>query len=180
MEKKKYSVYILTFPNNKKYIGTTSQKPKYRWKNGNGYENNFLMYEDIKKYNWENVKKEIILDELDEKTAYEIEKKLILQYKSNQEKYGYNIQNGGKIGNNIVNDKTKEKIRNTLKGTRHGISLYKMKPIDVYDENDNFIKHYQCMTDCQNEMGIRKQYISLCCKGLKDKVNGYKFKYSAE
>lgn len=31
-----YSVYIHTLPNNKVYIGITSQKPKARWDNGRG------------------------------------------------------------------------------------------------------------------------------------------------
>ena len=32
-----YTVYMHLFPNNKKYIGITSKKPKQRWESGTGY-----------------------------------------------------------------------------------------------------------------------------------------------
>ena len=38
MDKKIYKVYLLTFPNNKKYCGYTSQELKNRWNNGRGYD----------------------------------------------------------------------------------------------------------------------------------------------
>lgn len=178
MEEKKYNVYILSFPNNKKYIGITTQKPQYRWNNGKRYKYNKEMYNDIQKFGWQNITKEIIKTEINELEAEKIERKLIQQYKSNQKKYGYNIQNGGKKGNNIVSNITKIKIKNKLKNTRHGMAIYKMKPVDMFDINNNFIKHFDSITDCQNETGIRKQYISLCCLGKKNNINGFIFKYN--
>ena len=39
MTEHKYAVYMHIFPNKKKYIGITGQKPKERWRvNGNGYK----------------------------------------------------------------------------------------------------------------------------------------------
>ena len=34
-----YTVYCHIFPNGKRYVGITKQKPEYRWDNGNGYRN---------------------------------------------------------------------------------------------------------------------------------------------
>ena len=63
-----YTLYKHTFPNGKVYIGITKMEPEKRWANGEGYahkENDkycqSLMYNAIKKYGWENVKHEIIL-----------------------------------------------------------------------------------------------------------------------
>ena len=42
----------INLQNNKIYIGITSQPVEDRWKNGNGYKNNQIFYEDIQKYGW--------------------------------------------------------------------------------------------------------------------------------
>lgn len=110
-----YKVYKHTFPNGKVYIGITKQKPNVRFKNGYGYQRNVLMWKAICKYNWNNVKHDIIFDGLTKEQAENKEIELIDFYKSNQAKYGYNIQNGGNcIGN--VSEETKKKISIANKG----------------------------------------------------------------
>ena len=85
-----YKVYLLTFPNNKVYIGITSQNEKDRWKKGEGYINNEIMYNDILKYGWINIKKNILYKNLLFDEARDKEKELIIHYKSHLKKYGYN------------------------------------------------------------------------------------------
>lgn len=85
-----YKVYLLTFPNNKVYIGITSQLEKNRWRNGDGYIDNEVMYNDILKYGWINIKKNILYKDLSFEKAREKEKELIINYKSHLKKYGYN------------------------------------------------------------------------------------------
>lgn len=85
-----YKIYLLTFPNNKVYIGITSQSEKDRWKNGDGYIYNEIMYNDILKYGWKNIKKNILYKDLLYNEAREKEKELIINYKSHLKKYGYN------------------------------------------------------------------------------------------
>lgn len=85
-----YKVYLLTFPNSKVYVGITSQDEKDRWKNGNGYIYNQVMYNDILKYGWVNIKKNILYKDLLFDEAKEKEKQLIINYKSHLKKYGYN------------------------------------------------------------------------------------------
>ena len=93
---KLYCVYIHILPNNKIYIGITSNIPKKRWgKNGYGYRNNILFKRAIDKYGWENIKHEILYDNLSEQEAKDKEVELIALYKSNNPKYGYNISMGG-------------------------------------------------------------------------------------
>ena len=72
----KYKIYIHKFPNGKKYVGVC-QCCEDRWNNGNGYANNKEMYEDIKKYGWENIEHKVLYEISDSKIAYDIEHILI-------------------------------------------------------------------------------------------------------
>ena len=104
-----YTVYLHTFPNGKKYIGITYRKPEYRWNNGKNYRSQEIMRRAIEKYGWENITHEILFEHLTKEEAEQKEIELIAQYKSNQRKYGYNIENGGN-SRGAVSEKTKIKI----------------------------------------------------------------------
>ena len=95
----KYCVYELVFPNGKRYIGLTSQKPESRWKNGRGFKDQ-LVYKPIKKYGWKNIKHIVISSGLTQEQAVRLEKYLIGYYKSNIPLFGYNCTEGGECGNN--------------------------------------------------------------------------------
>lgn len=85
---KRWFIYKYTFPNGKVYVGKTTDI-RNRWR-ANNYKKNTKMYEDIQKYGWENVKKEILMYNLDNKQASEKEKEFIIQHESNYEEKGYN------------------------------------------------------------------------------------------
>lgn len=123
-----YYVYCHTFPNNKKYIGITCKKPNVRWgKNGNGYKTQFV-YRAILKYGWENVKHEILFNNLTKEEAEQKEIELISVCQSNNLFYGYNIEGGGKNLDGR-SDITKNKISDSSKGKtftqihRHNLSV---------------------------------------------------------
>ena len=101
-----YTVYKHTFPNGKVYIGITCQKVYKRW--GNKYANAPFMKNAIQKYGWENVKHEILFENLTQEEAEQKEIELIAQYKSNQREFGYNIANGG-MHRGKTNNETKIK-----------------------------------------------------------------------
>ena len=111
----RYSVYKHTLPNMKVYIGITSQKVQYRWNNGYGYKRQPYFMQAIKKYGWDNIKHEILFENLTKEEAEQKEIEMIAFYKSNQKKYGYNIANGGNVVGTISED-TKQKISEALKG----------------------------------------------------------------
>ena len=90
-----FCVYEHTCPNGKVYIGITCRNVKYRWNNGKGYIGNKHFYNAILKYGWENIKHEILYENLNENEAYIKEIELIEYYKSNNRKYGYNNSIGG-------------------------------------------------------------------------------------
>ena len=104
-----YVVYMHILPNNKKYIGITSIKPNLRWNSGYGYKTSLLFFRAIKKYGWNNIKHEIIYENLTKIQAEEKEKKLIKLYKTNNPNYGYNIENGGNSIGKLAKS-TKEKL----------------------------------------------------------------------
>ena len=64
-------VYKHTFPNGKVYIGITSKKkPNQRWESGIGYsKNQIVMYNAIQKYGWDNIKHEILFENLSKDDA---------------------------------------------------------------------------------------------------------------
>lgn len=111
-----YKVYKHTFPNGKIYIGITSQRPERRWKNGTHYDERCqpLMFRAIQKYGWDNIKHEILFDNLTKEEAEFKEIELIAKYKSNQRQHGYNIQSGGHCSS--MSEETKKKISKSNKG----------------------------------------------------------------
>ena len=93
-----YSVYKHTSPNGKVYIGITSRKPEQRWSNGSGYAKNKHFTHAINKYGWENIKHEILFSDLTKEEACQMEIELIVKFKSNDRRYGYNFGTGGEHG----------------------------------------------------------------------------------
>ena len=89
---KDYCVYQHIFPNGKKYIGI-SCNPEKRWRNGKGYETQPKIARAIKKYGWENVTHNIIIDGISKEQAETLEKYLIAELKTIDR--GYNTSTGG-------------------------------------------------------------------------------------
>ena len=121
-EERNYTVYMHKNKiNGKVYIGITKQKPKYRWHNGEGY-NNQVFKKAIDKYGWDNFDHIILFEHLSKEQAEQKEIKLIAKYKSNQKDFGYNISKGGKASNGVpCSEKTKLKISKKNKGTKNGM-----------------------------------------------------------
>lgn len=81
--------------NSKCYIGQTKYQdnPHLRWKNGTHYKGNFK--KAIDKYGWNNFEHIILINNLTKEDADYYESYYIDEYKSNNDKFGYNITNGG-------------------------------------------------------------------------------------
>ena len=90
-----WSVYIhINKINNKKYVGITSIKPKYRWSKGNRYKNQPKFYNAILKYGWDNFEHIVVASNLTETEANNFE--ILLIEKLNTVEFGYNVSKGGK------------------------------------------------------------------------------------
>lgn len=90
---KKYCLYKHTSPSGKVYIGITSKKVNKRWQNGTGYKPCRAFYRAIVKYGWDNIKHEILFDNLTKEVAEHLEILLVKHFKSLG--ISYNITDGG-------------------------------------------------------------------------------------
>ena len=126
-----YTVYKHTSPSGKVYIGITSTSTAKRWNEGNGYKRHPYFYNAIKKYGWDNIKHEILFENLTKSMAIQKEIELIKKYHSNDRKFGYNATTGGEsyeitpeirhkisVSNqgHIVSYDTRQKISESEKG----------------------------------------------------------------
>ena len=97
-----WKVYLHTVPKeisgydwDKYYVGITKMKSTHRWgRNGNGYKTQ-VFHRAIEKYGWDNIKHEVLFENLTQKEANKKEMELIEKLDSRNPKHGYNITFGG-------------------------------------------------------------------------------------
>lgn len=113
-----YTVYKHTSPSGKVYIGLTAQQVEKRWRGGKGYKYNQAFYKAIQKYGWDNIKHEIIAENLTAEQAQKLEIELIEKYDSRNKNRGYNICVGGDLSWLGVKhtEETKKKMSELKKG----------------------------------------------------------------
>ena len=90
-----YTVYKLTSPTGKIYIGCTGLRPKRRWQNGKGYIRNIVLNSDITTFGWDAFTKEILCEKLTKEGAEKIEKQLVDLLDTRNPLIGYNVRTGG-------------------------------------------------------------------------------------
>ena len=103
-----WKVYLHTVPKeisgydwDKYYVGITHRPTKIRWGlSGQGYKGQFF-YNAIQKYGWENIKHEVLIDNLTEDEACKYEINLIEKLNSCDRRYGYNAHYGGNLGGTL-------------------------------------------------------------------------------
>lgn len=165
-----YKVYMHIFPNGKKYIGITKQSLKDRFDGGYGYRNS-PMKDAIKKYGWENVCHELIIENLSKEEACKKEIELIEFYKTTDIRYGYNVSKGGEGPNGCIPSKetrdkmskarlgiklskeTKEKIGNSHRENLVGKKFGRLTVISYARKNDRVA--WECVCDCGNHKIVR-------------------------
>lgn len=100
-------IYMLTFPNSKKYVGQTMQSFETRMNQHKNASKRIkggcrLLSAAIRKYGWENIKKEVILD-CDENMLDEYESRFINVYNTLSPD-GYNLITGGHSNKHMSSD----------------------------------------------------------------------------
>lgn len=198
-----YSVYKLTAPNGKVYIGITSRKPEYRWNNGKGYFQNKHLYSAVLRYGWENFKHEIIASCLTKETACLLEIELISLHKSNNPKYGYNNSAGGEAPNNghkatpeeiarrvsaikgkPMSEKGRANISKAKKGKANGLTGMTGERCGkagiVYQidkESNNTVCVYYGFSEMARETGYAMTPVKEAAKGKRKQAYGFLWKY---
>ena len=97
MEEKKWKLYKHTTPNGKVYIGITSQKNiNRRWKNGYGYSRHPYFNKAIEEFGWNNIKHEVLFENLSKEEADLLEQMYISLYDSNNKEL-FNLKDNIKL-----------------------------------------------------------------------------------
>lgn len=131
-----YKVYKHTLPkevsgkeNDMVYIGITCQEdPWDRWGvNGTHYKYNTHFSRAISKYSWKNFLHEVLFEKLTKEEAEKLEIKLISEYNSTNDKFGYNKANGGSSAGKhteetkrIISKKAKKRFKNPENNPMYG------------------------------------------------------------
>ncbi len=111
-----YVVYKHTCPNGKVYIGISSNYSR-RCVPGN-YRHNIRWTNAINKYGWDNIKHEILFENLTKEEACQKEIELIAKYNSTDIRFGYNINLGGNIPFSYGKHLTEEHKQNLSKANK--------------------------------------------------------------
>ena len=162
----KYTVYKHTTPDGAVYVGTTSQKPHLRWNFGKGYKKNKEFFGIITQVGWDNIKHEILEENLTKEQAYKKEIELIDHYRKNG--LCLNIHKGGNTSRKGLphSDETKEILREQ-----------KPKKKVLCLETDTV---YESIHDAGKKTKTRYQDIWRVCKGQRKTCGGYHWKYAEE
>lgn len=141
---KTYSVYKLTSPSNKVYIGQSCDiKRRFWFYSKIKCPRQHKLRNSLLKYGWENHKKEVLFIYLDKQDALEQEKLLIKIYKDLN--ISLNISNGGE--------------GTSISGQDH----YKSKKVYQFDISGNLIKIWNYVNEVHNE-GYSSIVIARCCR----------------
>ena len=117
-----YTVYKLTDPKGKIYIGCTGKTVEERWRKGWHYNRRTIIYKAIREFGWENFEKKILCENLTREGAEKLEKWFIAYYDSANPGKGYNRALGG-LGKGVrLSEATKEVCSRSIK------LLYKEDP----------------------------------------------------
>lgn len=96
IDERRYIIYCHTSPNGKLYYGQTCRSFEIRCGlNGMGYCDHSHFWNAIRKYGWNNIKHEILFDNLTQEEANILEMFYIWRYNTMNSKIGYNKSSGG-------------------------------------------------------------------------------------
>ena len=173
MEENNYKVYMhVNKINDKKYIGITRQRPKDRWRHGNGYKGSLHFQNAIQKYGWDNFEHYILYMNLTKQEAENKEKELISYFNSTNRDKGYNIELGGNsVGK--ISDEQKMKISKANKGKLKGKNNPSAKKVIceniIFGSAKECANHYNINPSTMKQWlnGINKTPIEWYNKGLR-------------
>lgn len=176
-EKRKWIIYMYTFPNGKRYIGKTSTSLKDRQGglNWSGYKNCTVLMKAVKKYGIKNIKQEILFEgEVTDEYSSRLEQICILLFKTNcrrfkNPQYGYNTTDGGEgtIGHRHT-EESREKMSQSKKGRSVGADSPVAKPVYCIELNRTFVS----AVEAEVCTAVSRKTISLCCLGKNKSTGG--------
>ena len=166
---KEYDVYVMTFPDGKRYVGMTSSV-KNRWRRG--YKSNAVLYDAINRAGGiKNVKKEHFAYPLSRESAERIEATLIDYFQTMDSEKGYNRTRGAAFNESDVYfyQETIEKMRQAKAGVA--------KPVRCIETGEVF----QSACEAERRMNQRSNgHILAVCNGKEKTSAGYHWEFVNE
>lgn len=152
------------------YIGITGIDPVQRWEKG--YTKNQKIYKAFQKYGWGGFDHRVLLSGLSKEEAEVIEQNLIQDLETQDDRYGYNIANGGRV--HCMSDETKKKISDKQKGHRdYGGGNPKRKVLCVETG-----QVFESCSEAARWSGSNSSHISNACRGNFEKTKGYHWRFA--
>ena len=176
-----------TAPNGKMYVGQTCNINKRFGSNGINYIGCKRFYNAIKKYGWDNFEHQVISTNLTKEEADFQEMFYISAYNLTDDKYGYNITDGG-AGVGLSGEKNGMFGKHHTQESRHKISIHsakerpkRRKPIVQLSLNGDYIKTWDSNKEAASALNISKGNLCNHCKnGIPKTIGGFIFKYLKE
>lgn len=184
-----YTVYKHTCPNKRVYIGITRMKPERRWAGGLGYKGSNRFFASVVRFGWDNIDHEILDDGLTYAEAKAKETAYIKKYKSNDERFGYNVALGvGKKGCKMslearerikaaqTGRKASEEARMHMRAShlgKIGKDCHNSKKVYQFDLDGNFIREWDSQSDAARYYHCHSTHISECVRGRKKTAKGF-------
>ena len=113
-----YTVYKLTDPEGKIYIGLTGKPVEQRWLKGRGYSRDTPIRAAITRFGWDAFQKEILCEKLTKEGGEKLEKWFIATYDSSDPAKGYNRFLGG-LGKGVHMSEVSKKICRKVKNRQY-------------------------------------------------------------
>lgn len=153
-----YYIYKVTNKiNGKIYIGQTNNFEKRKREHLTDKRTNHQAFKRaLNKYGEDGFDWKII-DKCLTKNEINLKEKYYIKFYNSKVPNGYNIADGGEGGSN-----------------------WNLRPIVMLDLNGNFIKHYDYIVQCENEMNLNHSTISACCKNKEKRYKNYLFMYEED
>ena len=160
----------------------TSQNPKYRWNNGNGYKKNSKMWSDIQNSDWNKDWKHNIIGQFEDKQeALNVEEMFIRLFDSTNDGYNTSTYDSRHYKRT---EKTRKKISESHIGkhfseeNKKKISESKgVNGILQFSKSGEFIAEYPSIMEASRQTGCNNSHISSCCKGKRKSCGGYIWEY---
>ena len=166
----------------------TSQNPKARWNNGNGYRKNSKMWSDIQSSDWNTDWEHNIIGKFEDKQeALNLEEMFIRLFDSTNE--GYNISSYGnghyerteeqkrKMSESHIGKHFSEEHRRKISESKIGNHNRPQTQVLQYSKSGEFIAEYPSIHEAERQTGCYQSNICSCCKGERKSAGGFIWKY---
>ena len=177
-----YNVYLMTFPDGKRYVGMTGGSVAERMDYGSGYRHNKALYAAIREAGGlKNVKVESFSYPLTRDSAERIESTLIRYFGTNDPEKGYN-RGGGALSETgwTHSDEVKSAIRSSLTGRkaseetkRRMHDAQEKKPVICLDTGERF----DSVRQAAERFGTAPSGITRACEGKQKTCAGQHWQY---